>query len=149
MDQKEFQSGVIESLASLNKGQEEIVRRLDRGENTFEKLFKKVEENKDALTQHANSCPLKNDLDGLKRDIDRGNHPGSNEVKERVSRLESGCTSSMAEKNLKQRIFEIAKPAIWVLIGLFFSLILLHANSLFKVKADKVGPAAAAEQNRE
>ena len=138
-----FRDNVISGLSELKAQYTTILQRLDKINGNIGRLDTKTNMLDITLTAHPLTCPTRDRVDKLEREIDTGTHPGSGDIRERLSVLEKLITDwksgSKASFVTSKRWLYALMPLIYLCIGGILVLFLTHSTDLLKY-GEKVKP---------
>lgn len=115
----DFRINVMTQLTALNKGQDDICKKLDKANGNIGELFDKAEKGVVALKDHIIGCPktellemLRLRLEVLDKELALGNHPGSKDVVRRVETLERLVEAQQEAKKLGRFFIGLIVPIL-------------------------------------
>ena len=121
---EQFRDSIVQSLASLNAGQDSIIERLDAMKNSIGTIWKEVREQERSLLVHARDCDLKDRIQTL--DI-------------QLAKLEKQIADeSQAAKEHqchRKEWLEWVRPLIWVILAVIAVLALQHGKAVSPILA--------------
>jgi hypothetical protein len=128
--------------STLQIGQTEIGKKLDRMNGSVQTLYDRIAEGEKALLAHAIECPQINiikeqrdRIDLIDRDLTLGTHPGSVDVRKRIENLEQSSarcdtTRDQNEKQSNKWIDKFVIPLLKLVGTGILLLFFLHANEI-------------------
>lgn len=129
-----FRDTVIAGIAEVKAQNVMILARLDKINGSVGTLFQKTNVLDISLTAHPLTCPTREKLDTLIREVESGDHPGSSHMNDRILALETASNkalvSTAAAAATSKKWLDVLNPILYVVCGGLLLLLIMHAREV-------------------